>query len=70
MSLSESKNSIFSLVFSVNDEFFNNNGFYKWSKANKFEIGENGHPLEKAHHSAFNYIEENYDFDKYTKSNP
>ena len=57
---------------SIKDDitYFNNNGFYKWSKANKFEIGENGHPLEKAHHSAFNYIEENYDFDKYTKSNP
>jgi hypothetical protein len=36
--------------------WFDNKGFYQWAKDNNFKISETWHPLEEAHHAAFNYI--------------
>jgi hypothetical protein len=37
--------------------WFDNKGFYDWSKENNFQISnEGGHPLEEAHQSAFEYV--------------
>ena len=35
---------------------FEGMSFLEWSKHNSFELGPNGHPLEKAHAEAANYI--------------
>jgi len=35
---------------------FEGMSFLEWSKHNSFELGPNGHPLEKAHSEAANYI--------------
>jgi len=43
--------------------WFDNSGFYEWSKENNYPISETGkHPLEKAHLHAFKYIKNNYEF--------
>lgn len=45
--------------------WFNNSGFYQWSKDNNFAIHkDNGHPLEEAHEAAFNYLKDNYGLTK------
>ena len=42
--------------------WFDDMGFYEWSKVNKFSVSEGGHPLDDAHIEAFKYVKENYDF--------
>lgn len=42
--------------------WFNNKGFNDWAEG--YPRGANGHPLEEAHHAAFEYIRDNYDFTK------
>jgi|APSaa5957512535_1039671.scaffolds.fasta_scaffold14467_5 hypothetical protein len=44
--------------------WFDDNGFYDWSKNNNFPMGETGHPLEESHSEAFKYIKKNYEFTK------
>lgn len=44
--------------------WFDEQGFYDWSKTNNFPIHKKGgHPLEEAHQHAFNYIKD-YEFTK------
>ncbi len=45
--------------------WFEDKGFFQWSKDNNFPIStDGGHPLEEAHQAAFKYIKENYEFTK------
>lgn len=45
--------------------WFNDMGFYNWSKHNEYAISTHGqHPLEEAHQSAFEYVIKNYEFTK------
>ena len=40
--------------------WFDTMTFLKWTEANKFAIGQRGHPLEQAHQCAFEYFEPVY----------
>jgi|APSaa5957512535_1039671.scaffolds.fasta_scaffold179978_2 hypothetical protein len=44
--------------------WFNDQGFFEWSKTNNFKISNEWHPLEEAHQAAFEYIRDNHDFTK------
>jgi hypothetical protein len=41
-------------------QWFNGLTFLKWAENNSFALGPGGHPLEEAHHAAFEYFEPIY----------